>query len=97
MAAVSSGGDASEDEFSVVVISAILLRRRRPKHPKWFWIHPIFKRRREQGEYHNLLQEMRLSDEESHFRYLRMSKECFDLLLSKVQASLTRHHYSNII
>lgn len=44
MAAVSSGGDASQDELSVVAISAILLRRRRPKRPKRFWIRSIFQR-----------------------------------------------------
>ena len=48
------------------------------------WIHSIFAHRRQQGEYHNLLQEMRLSDPDSHFRYLRMSKERFDCLLAEV-------------
>ena len=43
-------------------------------------------RRRQQGEYHNLLQEMRLSDPESHFRYLRMSRERFNCLLEMVTA-----------
>ena len=37
-----------------------------------------------QGEFHNLLLEMRLTDSESHFQYLRMTKERFDSLLSKV-------------
>ena len=44
----------------------------------------FIQRRRQQGDYHNLLQEVRLSDPESHFRYLRMSKEKFDSLLAKV-------------
>ena len=44
----------------------------------------IFERRPKQGEYHQLLQEMRLSDPESHFKYLRMSKERFDSLLEEV-------------
>ena len=44
----------------------------------------IFSRRRQQGEYHNFLQEMRVSDPESHFIYLIMPKERFDSLLSKV-------------
>ena len=51
------------------------------------WIRQIliFQRRREQGEFHNLLEELRVSDSESHFRYLRMSMERFDFLLSKVR------------
>ena len=55
------------------------------KKKRSIWVRPIFIRRRQQGDYHNLLQEMRLSDPESHFRYLRMSKETFDCLLAKVK------------
>ena len=33
-----------------------------------------------QGAFHNLIGEMRLSDPEKHFNYLRMTKETFDLL-----------------
>ena len=54
------------------------------KKKRRMWVRPIFKKRREQGEYHNLLQEMRLSDPESHFKYLRMSQFRFDSLLKKV-------------
>ena len=49
------------------------------------WVRPIFTLRAQQGEFGNLLQEMRLSDPESHFRYLRMSKERFDNLLRDVR------------
>ena len=45
---------------------------------------PIFQLRRQQGEFHNLLQEMRMTDSDNHFKYLRMSKERFDDLLSQV-------------
>ena len=44
----------------------------------------IFQLRRQQGEFHNLIQEMRMADPESHFKYLRMSKQRFDRLLSEV-------------
>ena len=37
-----------------------------------------------QGVYHNLLQEPRSIDPKSHFLYLRMSKEGFDVLLSNL-------------
>ena len=88
MAAISSSGESSEDELVTAIVLGIIHRRRRRKRPKRFWVRPIFTKRREQGEYHNLLQEMRLSDEDSHFKYLRMSKERFDLLLSQVKAVL---------
>lgn len=60
------------------------------KRTRKFAIRPIYQRRVQQGEYHNLLQELRLQDAESHFRYLRMSKETFDQLLTRVKPLLTR-------
>ena len=35
---------------------------------KGMWLQEIFKKRIEQGVYHNLLEEMRVSDRESNFR-----------------------------
>ena len=75
----------SEDEdilLEAVLTSAIAIFRQRKRRK--MWIRPIFMQRKQQGEYHNLLQEMRLSDPDSHFRYLRMSKERFDSLLVEV-------------
>ena len=43
-------------------------------------------------KYLHLLQEMRLSDPESHFRYIRMSKG-FDTLLAKVTITSTCLNY----
>ena len=60
--------------------------KRRPKH---FWIHPIISRRRQRGNYVTLIQEMRLSDTQSHFQYFRMSKERFDILLHKVTRTVS--------
>ena len=47
-------------------------------------MHPIFIQCSQQSEFQHL-QKMRLADTESHFCYLRMSKEMFDLLLAKVK------------
>ena len=74
-----------DDDIAIAIILGILHRRRRRRRVKKVWIRSIFTKRRQQGEFHNLLQEMRLSDPESHFKYLRMSKERFDFLLSKVK------------
>ena len=35
---------------------------------KMMWVWEIFLKRKEQGAYHNSLQEMRVSNKESHFR-----------------------------
>ena len=52
------------------------------------WVRSIYRRRCQQGDFHSLLQEMRLSDPESHFRYMRMSRERFDSPLQMVQCVL---------
>ena len=48
------------------------------------WIRPLLQMRTRQGAFHHLVQEMRLTDRESHVRYFRMTKETFDMLLEKV-------------
>ena len=74
------------DETRLLLVIALYLRRRRRRRgQRSVWVRPILRRRRrQQGEFHNLLLEMRLTDSESHFQYLRMTKERFDSLLSKV-------------
>ena len=82
------------------ILLLLLLRRRRSRKNRLFnsrreWVRSIFKRRRQQGEFHNLLQELRLVDPDSHFRYLRMSKETFDDLLRMVCLFSRRLLYFN--
>ena len=67
-----------EDELDFdleILLLVFLMRKRRRKRkrdykPKRFWVRNIFKRRIKQGEYHNLVQELRLGDREFYFRYL---------------------------
>ncbi|XP_062514075.1 uncharacterized protein LOC134189727 [Corticium candelabrum] len=59
------------------------------------WVRPIFQQRRQQGDFHQLLQELRRNDPESHFRFLRMSKETFDCLVEKGTPSLTTRSYQS--
>ena len=84
----SSGVDSDSDLYELVVLLALKRRRKKRKKRRRCWVRPIFQRRREQGDYHNLIQEMRLSDPQSHFQYVRMSKERFDSLLAKVSTSM---------
>ena len=86
----------SLDEEQLVLLLLWWRRRRRKKdRQNWrqFWVRPILQKRRSQGEFYNLLQEMRLNDPDSHFRYLRMSKSTFDHLLAKVGPFLSRRPY----
>lgn len=84
--------DSSEEEelATALIIGLLLLRRRRRRRKntqRKYWVRPILQMRQQREEYHNLLQEMRLCDKESHFSYLRMSKETFDSQLQKVQST----------
>jgi hypothetical protein len=56
-----------EDELLLLLL---LLRRRQmaTERRRRVWVREIFQRRQQQGDYHQLLQEIRLSDPESHFR-----------------------------
>lgn len=76
--------DSSESDDDLEGLLLLYLRKRKLRRRRSVWVRPIFSKRRQQGEYHNLLQEMRFSDPQSHFCYLRMSKERFDCLLSLV-------------
>ena len=80
---------SDEDDAQTALILGLIVRRRRrraySRRKRSVWVRSLFQKRTKQGAYHNLLQEMRLSDPESHFSYLRMSKETFDTLLSMVK------------
>ena len=75
--------DDYDEELMIILLLA--LRRRKNKKKRSCWVRPIFTLRRQQG---NLLQEMRLLDTESHFRYLRMSRDRFDCLLAEVSLAI---------
>ena len=83
---------ASMDDEDIRLV--LLLPEKEKSVVRSTWIRSIFERRRDQGDFH---QEMRLGDTESHFIFLRMSKERFDMLLSKVTSrfvSLFLHNQS---
>ena len=63
---ITSDTSFSEEKEELELLSLLALRRKRRKRRKRrMWVCKIFSSRRAQGEYHNLLQEMRLSDQES--------------------------------
>lgn len=51
-----------------------------------YWVHPLntIKRRREQGDHHNLIREMRFFDHSRFIQHLRMTPQIYDKLLSLV-------------
>ena len=79
----------SVQEEEAIILCLLLRRRRRRRvtrrnRQRTMRARKIFQQRPEQGEFHQLLQEMRLSDPDSHFKYIRMTKERFDSLLAEV-------------
>ena len=74
----------------------ILLRRRRARRlarasrKGRIWVRQIFSERTTKGEYHTLVQEMRLHDHEYFFKQFRMSPARFDHLLSLISWRITK-------
>lgn len=66
-----------------------LEKQRREASRRW-WVRPILSRRKEFGDYENLLQEMRLSDQDMFFNYTRMDIQQFDQLLELVGPALKK-------
>ncbi|KAK0154749.1 Protein ALP1-like [Merluccius polli] len=66
--------------------SQLRLRARRRRR---FWVHATLRRRRELGEFHRLLQELRLDDGRFQ-RYFRLTVGQFEDLLARVGARISR-------
>ena len=59
------------------------------KQIKRFWRRSIFRDRKLHSEYYTLYQQLRETDREFHYRYVRMSKERFDHLLEMIRDRIT--------
>ena len=78
----------SGDELEVALLLMLYHRQRQRKRRRRKWVRSIITWHQQQEEYHNLLQEMHVSDQESYFRYLRMPKDRFNCLLAEVRRSV---------
>jgi hypothetical protein len=63
---------------------------RKPKRRR-VWVHDILRRRSQLGEFHHLLQELRLDDGRFQ-RYFRLTGAMFDDLLARVGARISRQY-----
>lgn len=79
---------------NVILLSLLLCiqknMKKKKQRPRRFWVRDIFKNRRRQGAYQNLLNEMRLLDQPKYFNYLRMTSDKFNILLGIVGPKLTK-------
>ncbi|XP_064462053.1 uncharacterized protein LOC135372356 isoform X2 [Ornithodoros turicata] len=71
-----------------MVSAALMIHHQRTGRREW--VRRLLCSRETFGEFHHLVQEMRLFDGETHFMYFRMTKERFDYLLSLVEPHIQR-------
>ena len=69
----------SDDEMMMMM----LLEEDRSKERK-YWVHPINKKRKRLGEFHRLVKELQLTEDQKFKNYTRLSKEQFADVLEMV-------------
>ena len=77
------------DITSIVSLYLLWKRERRQNARRRLWVHETIRSRTELGEFHRLLQELRL-DGERFQRYLRLTPAQFDDLLARIGARISR-------
>ena len=93
MAAYSKLNSRKRVLFYAAIALMIANRKKqkvKKKQIRRFWRRGIFKKREKYSEYFTLYQELRNTDREFHYRYLRMSKERFDHLLELIREKITK-------
>ena len=76
------------DDREIVAFGVALLHLRRRRPRRRIWVHEILQGREQHGEFHRLVQELRL-DGERFQRYFRLDREQFDQLLSMIGPVIT--------
>lgn len=83
--------DSSDEEFFISPNTYNILFAKE----KLFGAHPINRKRKEFGEFHNLYGELR-NYPDKFYAYTRMSIDTFDYILNKIELKLTKH-WTNFI
>ena len=65
-------------------------RSRKQKHTKSIWVRKIFQERKQKGEFHLLINELRIHDHVYFFKYFRMSPTKYEELLQLVGPYITK-------
>ena len=61
--------EIEEDEDTLLLAMLLSSRRRMRSRPRKQWAMRMYQQRKRKGAFRNLIQEMRRSDWEAHFRY----------------------------
>ena len=87
---------ADDSDTDTILLAYIWQRRvalRKRKRQRRIWIHEITRRRKDLGEYHRLVSEMRL-DSSRFKQYFRMTPTVFDELLNLIGTHIQRENTS---
>lgn len=76
------------DFVESVALCALVLRGKKPKPQRRFWVHPLVGQRLLKGQFHKIYEDLRL-DPKKFFNYFRMSCKTFDELLSIIGPRIT--------
>ena len=76
--------DAKKVAVCGLIIGVAMKRRRRRRRNRTVWTRDWIKNRMKQGAYHQLLQELRLTDKPSYQHFLRMDIESFEEILEVI-------------
>lgn len=86
-----------DEEFLILCflqLCLLALIQKRDQGKRWsnrrWWVRPINVEPPIYGDYEHLFQELKYTDKEIFFRYLRMRRETFDLLLQMTRPFLTK-------
>lgn len=84
----------SEERRRVLLLALLYIRNQRKKKnmqkKRKYWVHPILQLKQQQGDWDNLVCEMILQADETYFNYMRMTRNMFEYLLSKVEPLITK-------
>jgi len=84
---------ADDSDSELAVLAFVYSQLPRESSKRRFWIHDVIRKRSELGEYHRLVQELRL-DSTRFQQYFRMTPTKFDELLSLVGPLIQREDTS---
>ena len=82
------------DTVEVAVTCALLIRRKRKKRKRKYWVHPIVSQRLLRGAFHTLFDDLK-GHPEKFCNYFRMSQETFGHLMT-ITGPLIAHQDTNM-
>lgn len=77
---------SSDDE---ALAAHIILTTKKKRKVKRYWVHDILKRRKQQGDFNNLVKELE-NDAERYWNYFHMNKEDFNELLIMISGDIVK-------